>query len=101
MFSNLKKKTKNNFNWEKQSIFLKFWLSNFIFVLYTLISPNLQIILKKTLHIWVDLKKYNQFLKYEKINYKLILWDLDQNSKNTIYPLGVKSLFLNNHVPRV
>ena len=48
MFRNLKKKTTKNFDWKKKSFnFIFSSCPSFAFALYTLISPNLQIILKK------------------------------------------------------
>ena len=46
MFGNLRKKAKKKFNWKKnQSLF--FGCPSFVFALYILISPNLQILLEK------------------------------------------------------
>ena len=57
MFRDLKKKTKK-FQLNKK-FKNKFFpnCSTFVFILYTLISPNLQIILEKNLHTQVDLKE--------------------------------------------
>ena len=56
MFRNLKKTKKIQL---KKKVKNKFFSScpSFVFALYTLTSPNLQIILKKDLHTWVDLKE--------------------------------------------
>ena len=60
MFGNLKKKTKKiSIGKEVNFYFILFYFSscpNFDIALYTLISPNLQIIFKN-LHTRVDLKK--------------------------------------------
>ena len=57
MFTNVMKKTKK-FELEKIQKYKKnsSWPS-FIFALYTLISPNLQIILKRKLHTQIDFKE--------------------------------------------
>ena len=57
MFRNLRMKTKKI--WIGKKVENNFFLSypSFFFVLYTLISPNLQMILEKELHIQVDLKE--------------------------------------------
>ena len=57
MFRNIKRKTKKNLNWKKSQIFFFSSCSSFIFAYYSLISPNLYIILKKKLHIHIDLKE--------------------------------------------
>ena len=45
MFRNIKKKTKKDFNWKKKSNIIFLNCSSFVFALYTLISPNLKIML--------------------------------------------------------
>ena len=57
MFRNIKKKTKKNSIEKKVKNKRITSCHSFVFALYTLISPNLQIILKKTLHTWVDFKE--------------------------------------------
>ena len=56
MFKNLKKYSKNIFQLE---IEVKFFFSypSISFVLYTLMSSNLQIISFLKLHIWINLKE--------------------------------------------
>ena len=54
MFRNLRKKTKKNLIEKKNLIFISSCPS-FVFALYILMSSNLLIILKKELHIRVDL----------------------------------------------
>ena len=91
MFRNLRKKIKKQFELEKK-VKTKTFSScpNFIFGLYNLISPNLQIILKKKLHTWVDLKEAPYPENSKIFGHKSKKWDPHRNSKNTICPLGVK-----------
>ena len=56
MFKNLRKKTKKKSQLEKKvknNFFSS--CSSYFFALFILISPDLQLILKKKLHTWVDL----------------------------------------------
>ena len=83
MFRNMKKKTKKNSIGKKGQIFFKnSSYPSFVFAFYTLVSPSLQIILKKKITYPSRSQRGAPFLKIEKIGYKLKKWDLDQNSKN-------------------
>ena len=64
LFLKLDKEDKNNFQFENKvnNIYFSSYPS-FVFSLYTLISPSLQIILEEKLHIQVDLKEVPQSLK--------------------------------------
>ena len=91
MFKNLKKKTKK-ISIGKKNQFLIFFFSscpNFVCALYTLISPNLQIILKKNYILGLISKKHPTPTNIKKIGCKLKKWGPDPNSKNTICTLGV------------
>ena len=60
MSRNLSKKTKKKIQLENKVNFFFSNCSNFVLAHYILVSPNLQIILKKELHICLDLKKVLQ-----------------------------------------
>ena len=77
MFRNLRKKTKRKLNWKKKAIFFFSNCPNFVIALYTLISLNLHIILKKKLHIQVHLKEAHQCKNSKNFGYKSKKWDLD------------------------
>ena len=49
-------KDKTNFNWKKSQKLFFSSCPNYIFAVYSLIFPNLQIFLKQHLHIQIDLK---------------------------------------------
>ena len=66
MFKNLKKKTKK-IQLEKEVKFFFPSYSNFVFAHYTLISPNLQTILKKRITYLGKSQRVLKIIKYQKI----------------------------------
>ena len=88
MFRNLEKKIKENFNWKKRSR-INFSLGASI--LFLPFTPSYFQILNSFFYISRYISKSRTSSKNIKtFGCKLIPWNRDQNSKNTICPLGIK-----------
>ena len=87
----LEKEDQKSFNWKKVKNIYFSSCPNFVFARYSLISSNLHIILKKITYMSRCQRGTSVFKIEKKFGYKSKYWDPNQNSKYTIYPLGVNT----------